>query len=117
MQNVHGKNVQIHDLPPTSSTAMGHLLRAFLHTHMQIHCLDENPQFLDPLKFGFEIVDKVLIPSKCTRLFPNDFIGACTCIKCAKSTCLCKTSQVSCCIYCKCQSVEAEKIDCRNTFT
>src|SRR6267154_5713106 len=58
---VHGKNVQIHDLPPTSSTAMGHLLRAFLHTNMQIHCLNENSQFLDPLKFGFEIVDKAVI--------------------------------------------------------
>ena len=43
----HSKNMKIVDLPPTSFSLKGHLLRAFYATYMTINCLSD--PYLDPL--------------------------------------------------------------------
>ena len=110
----HSKGKTIDQLPPTSYSTRGHILRAFYVTHLQINCLF-TPE-LDPKQFGFEDVDGVLMPVHYRRLLPTNFAAECNCIKCATSRCSCRKNLVSCCRFCKCQSVLSNEIDCNNPF-
>ena len=83
----NGKNVDNEDLPPTSRSTKGHLLRSFFYTYLQHHCLDDFFIPLDPCEFGFEVKESILVPQTNMQKYPNGFIGACNCEKCAKSLC------------------------------
>ena len=112
----HGKNIDIEDLPPTSRSAKGHLLRSFFYTYLQHHCLDKMVVHLDPCEFGFEVKENILVPQTNLKKYPSDFIGACNCEKCAKCSCTCRVNNVSCCSFCKCSSVNGSNAACRNPF-
>ena len=112
----HGKNTDIEDLPPTSRSGKGHLLRSYFYTYLQHHCLDDMFVHLNPCEFGFEVKENILVPQTNLKKYPNDFIGACNCEKCAKCSCTCRVNNVSCCPFCKCHSVKGSEIVCRNPF-
>ena len=98
------------DLPPTSCTVEGHILRSFHGTYIQMHCL-ESP-LLDPINFGCIESDGSLQPHRLQVLLPEDFPMPCTCMACATSRCSCRKVGIGCCPYCKCKSVE--KTNCKN---
>ena len=104
------------ELPPTSRCAKGHLLRAYYHTYMQIHCLDKSVPDLDKQLFGFEVVDNMLMLTKLIKQFPSNLIRECHCAKCARSSCTCRMAELECCIYCKCQSDIGCGRQCANPF-
>ena len=112
----HGKNTDIEDLPPTSRSAKGHLLRSYFYTYLQRHCIDDMVVRLDPCEFGFEVTENGLLPQTNLKKYPSDFIGACSCVKCAKSSCTCRTNEVTCCSFCKCRSVKGSVKTCKNPF-
>ena len=60
----HGKNIQLEELPPTSSSATYHILRAFHATYMQVSCLDDKRQLLDMTKFGYSDDDDCFVPTR-----------------------------------------------------
>ena len=106
----NSKMVSIDQLPPTSYSLTGHLLRSFLATYKQINCLDNC--FIDPKQFGFEEVDGLLLPSSYYQLLPDDLPQACSCKKCATVRCDCRKQGLPCCIFCCCHS----QTECRNPF-
>jgi len=113
---------QILDVPPQqindsrqSATKQPLILRAFYATHIQIHCLDG--QSIDPLLYGFEESDRYLLPSKNSRVCPDDLIDSCTWLKCATISCTCRKSLIQCCSFCKCHSVETAPHDGRNPYS
>lgn len=112
----HGKNTDIEDLPPTSRSAKGHLLRSYFYTYLQQHCMDDMVVRLDPCEFGFDVIEDDLVPEKNLKKYPDDFVGACSCLKCAKSSCICRENELTCCSFCKCKSVEGSDSSCKNPF-
>ena len=108
----HGKNKDIEDLPPTSRSAKGHLLRSYFYTYLQHHCIGDMFVHLDPCEFGFEVKEDSLVPQTNLEKYPSDFIASCTCVKCAKSSCICKENIVACCSFCKCRSVKGSDKTC-----
>ena len=111
----HAKNVDIEDLPPTSRSAKGHLLRSYFYTYLQQHCIDDMVVGLDPCEFGFAVIEDDLVPEKYLQKYPTDFIGACNCLKCAKTSCICRANEVTCCSFCKCCS-KGSASTCNNPF-
>lgn len=77
----HGKNTTIEDLPPTSRSDKGHLLRSYFYTHPQRHCIDDIIVQLDLCDFDFEETENVLELQTNIKKYPIDFIGACICVK------------------------------------
>lgn len=112
----HGKNTDIEDLPPTSRSTNGHLLRSYFYTYLQQHCIDDMVVHLDPCEFGFEVEKNGLAQQTNLKKYPDDFIGACSSVKCAKSSCTCRENEVTCCSFCKCRSVKGLDTKCKNPF-
>lgn len=105
----HHSKKTILDLPPTSRSVKGHILRAFYGTYLQLHCLDNAE--LNPCEFGFYQDYCALLPERMQLLLPNDFPLPCKCSACATQRCPCRQNQITCCPYCSCQ---ANNTGCRN---
>ncbi len=107
------KTKTISDLPPTSFSARGHIMRAFYSTYLQVHCLDGLK--LEPRDYGFEESDSgILMPTRYHRLIPGDLVMNCKCLKCSTDRwCICRQKKVKCCEYCRCQGNEKDA-DCKN---
>lgn len=97
----HHSKKTILELPPTSRSVRGHVLRAFFGTYLQLHCVS-NPQ-LDPRHFGFIEEDGNLQPDQLQVLLPDDFALPCKCTSCSTKRCVCRQLVIKCCPYCKCQ--------------
>lgn len=98
----HHSKKTILDLPPTSRSLKGHILRAFYGTYLQLHCLD-SPQ-LDPRSFGFSQDDDIMKADRLQVLLPDDFPTPCKCTTCGTKRCSCRKLGISCCPYCNCQA-------------
>ena len=92
------------DLPPTSYAAKGHILRALYVVYIQTNCL--NNASLDPMKYGFQMVEGILEPKIYHHPLPDHMATNCNCVKCATSRCPCREEGLPCCAFCKCQSNE-----------
>jgi hypothetical protein len=105
------KNQMIDQLPPTSAATRGQISRSFYFAFNQMNCLTGT--ILDPKMYGFveSEHDGSLMPSPCTRLLPEDLTLSCNCIKCATKKCACRSLEIPCCAFCKCQ---ATSTDCKN---
>ena len=60
----HKTSFSISDLPPTSTSILLHILRAFFDTHAQISYLKSMNERLDLLMFGYKIENRKLLPKK-----------------------------------------------------
>ena len=49
---------------------------------------------LDPCEFGFEVKENGLVQQANLKKYPSNFIGACNCVKCAKSSCTYRANEV-----------------------
>ena len=101
------------ELPPTSKETRQHILRAFYATHQMTNGLISGHN-IDPLSYGFEEVDDLLMPQKGRNPIPEEFTVKCKCLKCAsKQRCSCRSKHIHCCSFCKCRSVSGTT-ECRN---
>ena len=100
------------DLPPTSCSVRGHILRAFYGMYLQLHCLDNAE--LNPFEFGFYQDDGALLPYRKQALLPDDFPLPCRCTACATKCCPCRQNEIKCCPYCSCQATNK---GCRNSVS
>ena len=97
--------LDLEKFPPTSSSIVMHIKRAYLQAYMWYHSPFTESIELKPEDFGYlRIDDEYLVPeisnkSKIPELFPQP----CKCQKCArKNVCGCRIKSIVCCKYCKC---------------
>ena len=102
-------------LPPTSASTALHIYRAYYVTYQQVNCLNPNAETLDPLQYGYSMVDNVLLPQKIYILLPpaDEFVPSCRCTTCSRaSSCCCLAAQVPCISFCLCQKNDT----CKNKY-
>ena len=111
----HSKSVLIEDLPPTSASMRLHILRAFYITYTQTNCLNRFKAPLNPLLFGYQIQDDLLVPKQVKILLPplSDLVPSCRCNICSNKACLCVTQMIPCCSFCYCQKNHT----CKNKYS
>ena len=111
----HSKSHSFIDLPPPTFETRGHCMRAIYNTYLYLYAMtSESVPRLDPLDYGYEESDNLLIPSRYHQTFPEGLIQPCECGACATSRCKCKSEGVPCCEYCKCCG---NKSVCKNKAT
>lgn len=108
---------KLEDMPPTSRSTREHILRSIFCTYNQLTCLNEDREQLDATSFGYSKNGDWLLPKKGIILYPDEdeLVPNCSCVKCARSTCCCAAAGLSCCVFCKCQSVTV--VNCKNEYT
>ena len=88
------KRMSLEDLPPTSHSTRGHILRACYATYIMINCLLTAPN-TEPRQFGYEIVNWLLIPITFHRLVSDELVqNHLTCTTYVRASCLCKANNV-----------------------
>uniref|UniRef100_A0ABD2X1Z4 NYN domain-containing protein n=1 Tax=Trichogramma kaykai TaxID=54128 RepID=A0ABD2X1Z4_9HYME len=94
----------VEDLPPTSNSIKLHILRALYIVYEQTHIFENNFGELNPIDFGWDEEDDMLIPKKSHLLFPpiEDLVPQCTDTTCSRS-CVCVSFGVKCCSFCNCE--------------
>ena len=108
----HSKCSSMLDLPPTSTGIKLHIRRAFFAAKIIATALDSPiPQF-NPRDYGFVEVEKRLLPSKEWFTLPDSVTIVCSCGKCARCSCSCRSMEVKCVEFCKCQ--RGDPADCKN---
>jgi hypothetical protein len=96
------KGLTMDQLPPTSTSTMGHIKWAFYAAYIQMNFLTASST--DPKLYGFTDTDGILMPSHCIGMLHEDFALSCSCQKCATKRCECRRHGVPCFAFCKCQS-------------
>ena len=99
------QNKGLSELPPTSYSLHGHLLRChyFVNFCLSLEQSDihQNNLIPSPLNFGWKRVNGILLPQKYLRNMPSHYVNRCSCKKGCTKICGCKPEQ--CTEYCKCQ--------------
>ena len=108
----HSKSMTISQLPPTSYAMQIHIRRAAYAANEMMTCLDPNIIKPDPVLYGFEFVDNLLMPRSGSRTIPESYAQFCNCLKCVQ--CECRKQNIPCCLFCKCHS--QEKDHCKNSL-
>ena len=102
-------------LPPTTHETRLHILRSFYVTNQVTSFLTPTPETekIDPISYGYEVVDDLLVPKTGRNPIPEEFTIKCKCLKCATESCPCRISHYSCCSFCKCH-VDLSGSKCKN---
>ena len=91
-------------------------MRAFYITNRMNSLLLPNRTLLDPVHYGYEEIDEMVLPDTGKYQIPEEFAVVCNCIKCSSKRCKCRASCLACCEFCKCQSeIEAGNC-CKNSY-
>ena len=92
-------------LAPMSSSITLHIKRAYLQCYRWVSATDTNMQILNPLDYGYELQDELLVPTVVSEpTIPDDFPNPCTCAKCFRSKISpCRIANIKCCDFCKCE--------------
>ena len=108
------KSANIDTLPPTSRSLKPHMERAFYATYLKLHLLDPNTAALEPVLYGYDKDDSLLMPRKNIKLEPDYLIRECKCQKCATIQCnywcTCRQIPAPCIEYCQ----SAQLVECKN---
>lgn len=98
--------MDLEKFPPTSSSILLHIKRAFFQTSTWIHSPVEATT-LNPLDYGYEmdsVDDEVIRPKIVQSILPEGFSMPCKCGKCARGNiCPCRVNSLKCCEYCSCK--------------
>lgn len=100
------------NLPPTSVGLLPHIKRAFYNTYNMTNVLMTNFKQIDPLLYGFILVDSLLLPERKLNEISDDWYLKCKCVNCSKSKCVCRSANVNCIRFCGC----SKKNECKNPF-
>ena len=107
--------INIENLPPTSSSIALHIRRTYLQNYIWLHGLFTNNLEIDPLQYSCEIDedDDEIVLMIVDHVLPEDFPMPCKCGKCARENiCLCQINKLKCCQYCSCHQES-----CKNPTT
>ena len=99
--------LDLEKLPPTSTSIMLHIKRAYLQTYLWLHSPFVASINIDPLDYGYQLDDNDYLNPVITdgNVLPVNLPQPCKCAKCAKpNVCVCRVNGVSCCRYCNCNS-------------
>ena len=98
------------NLPPTSQGLQPHIQRAFFnaYTIMHVEELQNYDVNLRPVDFGFKVENECLLPETSWKTLELHWTTVCTCLTCARASCLCRIVGMMCTRFCKC------KEDCKN---
>ena len=97
------------ELPPTSSCIHGHLRRCHYVVRLSTNLLIGREIIMDPTRYGWKRIGDVLFANKSFVLIPKEYFITCSCKACTKN-CACRTLDVSCTEFCKCNE------NCKNPF-
>lgn len=111
------KDSSHHNLPPTSKGILPHIQRALYNAYNIMHSLrlhlHPGPNvLLRPEEFGYEDNNGLLTPTKSWKTLEAHWSVVCSCAKCARSTCPCRTAKLKCTKFCQCQ--RASPMVCKN---
>ena len=99
------KRKTISELPPTSASMMGHLLRS--HYCLYSSKLYHPQKFinLDPMNYGWERDNGLLTPAKFYNRLPVEYTVACVCKKRCNGRCKCRRLAAECSEFCACGNI------------
>ena len=97
------KSMSHQNLPPTSNGLLPHIKRSFYNTFNIIHALDASPVTLNPVDYGFVQDGDILTPETAWNTLDSRWTVICNCRACTKSTCACRTAEISCTNFCRCK--------------
>ena len=75
------------ELPPTSHSLRAHIMRAFYITNRMNSLLLTNWTLLDPVHYGYEEIDEMVLHDTGENPIPEEFAVVCNCIKCSSKKC------------------------------
>lgn len=113
----HVKGSSHHNLPPTSQGLLPHIKRSFFNAYNIIHALElhqnsENVIALKPEDCGYTHDTEELIPETTWKTLESRWTVVCSCTKCARPTCPCRTAMVKCVNFCHCKKASPDA--CKN---
>ena len=104
------KNTTLTDLPPTSRSIRGHLLRSHYLVSLRLNLLDLKKHTLQPLNYGRYERSGMLLPEKFRCILPERYTITCACCKGCHGGSGCRRKKELCTDYCSCQ----EERNCEN---
>ena len=90
------------ELPPSSASLHGHLLRSFYFVRVNASLLQSPDKKLNPSQFGWQQIDSILVPEKLMIDMPDEYTTTCGFKKLCNVRCKCQKLNVSCTEYCQC---------------
>ena len=98
-----GKNLSLTELPPTSSSIFGHILRSDFIFHQYLNLFNATKKF-KVQEFGWiEADDGCFIPDKCLSPIPCYFTTKCWCKKGCFRLCQCSFADIKCTNFSACR--------------
>ena len=98
------------NLPPTSQGLLPHTKRSYYNAYTIMHALEvhhdpEHVISLRPDDCGYKYEKEELIPETSWKTLETHWTVVCTCTKCTRATCLCRTAETNCVNFCQCKKV------------
>ena len=100
------KEKVLNELPPTSSTIYGNLLRSHYFMYLCSNLLGSFSKHLEPTNYGWAIETELLVPINKFTTVPSGFTTNCHCKKGYKKNCRCKSTFEKCKEYCDCRNYQ-----------
>ena len=102
------KKLDLERFPPTSSSILLHIKRAYLQQYVWLRSLFAKSLVIDPIEDGYKLReddDEVMKPNIMTISLSEDLPIPCKCGKCARvNVCICHVNNIQCCQYCNCKA-------------
>ena len=97
------RNKSITDIPPTSASIHGHLMRCHYVVFILSHLLDPTKLLdINPIFYGWERTASVLTPIKWLSFLPEAYATRCGCKKKCTLRCKCHRLEANCTEVCQC---------------
>ena len=105
--------LDLEKFPPTSNTTKLHIRRAYLQSHLWYQAPFNESVDIAVELYGYVCEEDELHPViSDAHEIPDTFPAPCPCKKCAhRNVCPCRSKNIPCCKYCKCQAY------CKNLFS
>ena len=102
------KEKVLYELPSTSSTIRGHLLRSHYFVHLCSNLLESCSKILEPANYGWIIENGLLVPTKNFATLLSYLTTKCRCKKGCRKNCGCKRTFKKCIEYYNCTNCESK---------
>ena len=89
-------------LPRTSNMSHGYILKSHYFVLICSNRISVPETSFNPVEFGWNSIDSVLLPNKCIVQLPEMYTVTCGCKKKCSARCQCSQFGASCAEFCKC---------------
>ena len=105
------KHLDFTKLPPTSTSLILYIKRAYLQANRWYSILNDSECFQNPENFGYVEKEEGWNPQIILQQLPDDFPFPCSCKTCSRITiCRCRMNSIACSRFCFCENSSK----CRN---